>query len=307
MSDLRFGAYIIHYAGAAAFPDIGSRTRLEVIRDDALRLGLLEDRHAVNDVVDAYTARGLDDLLVLPDSVLWPEDVLTRVRLAFPYLTLLYEAAKCVKPDAILEIGVRAGYGSHAMLQAAPKARYVGIDVARGDDKSGVEAVEWARKSLKEAGYDATVHIQDSCDEWPESTTAQKYGVIHVDGGHEADTCLNDLQKAWPLLADGGVMLLDDYDFKDVRDATAQFFANRTDATQVMEVSKRSEFKNDLYGLVGRRGAQEEGCDETGPSGSLRADEHEHADGGIVGGAWSYGTWRPIPSIDCPAWYPAVA
>lgn len=33
-SPSRFGSYIIHYAGAGAFPDKGNRTRVELIRDD---------------------------------------------------------------------------------------------------------------------------------------------------------------------------------------------------------------------------------------------------------------------------------
>lgn len=38
-----------------------------------------------------------------------------------------------------------------------------------------------------------------------------KAAVIHIDASHEFQPCLNDLRAYWPLLADDGILLADDY------------------------------------------------------------------------------------------------
>lgn len=35
--------------------------------------------------------------------------------------------------------------------------------------------------------------------------------LIYVDGGHDANTCFNDIVRYWPLLRKGGIMFGDDY------------------------------------------------------------------------------------------------
>ena len=44
---------------------------------------------------------------------------------------------------------------------------------------------------------------------WP------KFALIYVDGCHDSRDCLSDAVMAWELLEKGGVMILDDYGWKD--------------------------------------------------------------------------------------------
>ncbi len=199
------------------------------------------------DAIKMY--EGDRDLFAVPLRFLWPGDAHGAWRLRAPYLTLLYRVAEAIKPAKIFEIGIRAGYSAHAFLSACPAAKYIGMDLARGDDSSGEPAVKWAKQSLAEAGYATRIFEQSSLNEWPLEITGQQFDLIHVDGGHEYENASNDIRRAWPLLKPGGVMLMDDYDGAGVQQASNEFFGRQSDAAPIIKVSKRW-FVPDAYGIV---------------------------------------------------------
>ena len=102
-----------------------------------------------------------------------------------------------LKPKSILEIGVRAGYSAWAMLQAVPDANYAGID-ADNETNGGV------------AGY--YLHAKDMlCREFPKASIAielgdsqrmvslgRRFDLIHIDGAHNHDQALHDLELCAP-------------------------------------------------------------------------------------------------------------
>lgn len=47
--------------------------------------------------------------------------------------------------------------------------------------------------------------------------------LIYVDGGHDANTCFNDMVRYWPLLRAGGIMFGDDYPEPGVTQAVKSF------------------------------------------------------------------------------------
>ena len=47
--------------------------------------------------------------------------------------------------------------------------------------------------------------------------------LVYVDGGHDANTCFNDMVRYWPLLRAGGIMFGDDYPEPGVTQAVQTF------------------------------------------------------------------------------------
>src|ERR1700681_1354881 len=72
----------------------------------------------------------------------------------FPEWVLYYRTkwaiAKVLKPQSILEIGVRYGYSALALLNGSPSARYLGIDLDVTAFGGSVGAIDWARQVCSE-------------------------------------------------------------------------------------------------------------------------------------------------------------
>ena len=134
------------------------------------------------------------------------------------YSNKYYATLKC-NPYVIVEIGVRAGYGADAMLQAAKGAKYYGFDVS---DKWE----DWARKILGK--YD--VELDFACDTQKTDNLNVQADLVHVDGDHSYDSTLHDLELAEKTGAK--YILVDDYDYlTSVATATHKFLASRDYAT----------------------------------------------------------------------------
>jgi predicted O-methyltransferase YrrM len=128
----------------------------------------------------------------------------------------------------IAEIGVRAGYSAHAFLSGvkSPKA-YVGYDLFKEYSgwKRGKENVEMIiRRDFPEVF---------TCIVQSDSTKVDFIGLndvdlFHVDGDHTFAGCYRDMSIVWPIVAKGGVMLVDDYDHvAEVKTAIDKFVNER--------------------------------------------------------------------------------
>lgn len=130
-----------------------------------------------------------------------------------------YAIAQLLRPASILEFGVRAGYSAFAFLSACPQARYVGID-NNSDTHGGFSgAIEHAKSIL--TGFDVTIleqsssdylqsilaggdnHLPEQSGRWPE------FELVHVDGDHSMQGCLEDLHAAVHFRP--RAILVDDY------------------------------------------------------------------------------------------------
>jgi 2-polyprenyl-3-methyl-5-hydroxy-6-metoxy-1,4-benzoquinol methylase len=108
------------------------------------------------------------------------------------YYRLKWAIARTLKPQSILEIGVRYGYSAHAFLDAMPDSRYVGIDLdctAAGGVKG---AIDWAKQILQP--FQAALIVADSqaMSQFP----GDRYDLIHVDGQQDGDSSFHDLKLA---------------------------------------------------------------------------------------------------------------
>lgn len=111
-----------------------------------------------------------------------------------------------VKPRTICEIGVRCGYGGYAMLLAAPKARYLGIDNWKASYGDGSVFHEYAKTLLKP--FDASLIVVDS---HAIRFLPSGLDLVHVDGHHTYDGAIQDMD----LCERSGAkwMLVDDTDY----------------------------------------------------------------------------------------------
>jgi 2-polyprenyl-3-methyl-5-hydroxy-6-metoxy-1,4-benzoquinol methylase len=121
-----------------------------------------------------------------------------------PYYRMKWAIATVLQPQSILEIGVRYGYSARAFLAAAPRAKFVGIDLD-SDRFGGVRgAIDWARESLR--NYDCELIVADS--QRMERLPGSDYDLIHVDGQQDGDGSFRDLELA---LKQGRYVLVDGY------------------------------------------------------------------------------------------------
>lgn len=122
----------------------------------------------------------------------------------FDYYRMKWAIAKAMQPASILEIGVRYGYSARAFLDAAPKARYVGLDADLPAFGGHPGALAWARDSLKDFDVELIKENSQSLSRFPGGC----YDLIHVDGQQDGDGTFNDLNLA---LNQGRYILIDGY------------------------------------------------------------------------------------------------
>jgi hypothetical protein len=133
-----------------------------------------------------------------------------------------YALATLLKPRSVVEIGVCAGYSAAAFLAAGAES-YTGYDTGGGADGGYAGATDYARRMLSVRFPDRAAHIFEADSRHLGGLPVAD--LCHIDGGHDFETCRNDLQ-----LAEGGYrwLLVDDYDFLPaVRRATDAFLSAR--------------------------------------------------------------------------------
>ncbi len=143
------------------------------------------------------------------------------------YYQWYYSYGKTFKPNRVLEFGVRYGYSIASIIQGS-------IDA--GDDLDYVCLVdneqyspgsnEIAYSNLIKRFYDhypIIIEIINSNtldpDLYNKINLDEKYDMIHLDASHREDTIKKELDIAWDILADGGVIIIDDIIWDKLYDA----------------------------------------------------------------------------------------
>lgn len=145
--------------------------------------------------------------------------------------------ARKYAPSRILEIGVRFGYSGIAMTSGAlaggaeAPITYVGCDAEffsgpmpedhYNNYRSNAVAAENFRRHRP--GVEAEFYTCDTRNGLPECLLPYRFDLINVDGDHSFEGAYGDLCRVWPLLAPGGVILVDDTGMEGVRRAVEQF------------------------------------------------------------------------------------
>jgi 2-polyprenyl-3-methyl-5-hydroxy-6-metoxy-1,4-benzoquinol methylase len=120
------------------------------------------------------------------------------------YYRLKWAIARIIKPQRILEIGVRYGYAAHAFLDASPQSDYTGIDLDSAVAGGVPGAIHWAAQILQPFQAELVVADSQRMSRFP----GDRYDLIHLDGQQDGDSSFHDLQLALPQ---GEYILVDGY------------------------------------------------------------------------------------------------
>ena len=186
-----------------------------------------------------------------------------------PFFQREIQPAIDLNPVEVLEIGSYQGMSTRWMLDNLlqhPKSHITCIDIWESSEQH-----LGADFSQVEAEFDQQVEPHRSKvtklkgDSWSQllqlNLTGQKFDLIYVDGDHSAQGVLRDLVLAWPLLKVNGIMVCDDYVWKENLEAWGRGFRDfhspletpkmAIDAfTLIFSDSLRHWISYNLYGIV---------------------------------------------------------
>lgn len=122
----------------------------------------------------------------------------------------------------ILEIGSWEGRSALWFMEHFPRGHLTCVDTFAGSADmprtSLIDLQQRFRHNLRPHEQRLDVRVGRS-REMLFGLQAESFDIIYVDGDHECSTVLTDAAMAWALLKPGGVLMFDDYDFREVRKA----------------------------------------------------------------------------------------
>ena len=118
-----------------------------------------------------------------------------------------------------LEIGVFEGRSVVWMVENVltdPSSELVAIDIFA--DPEDLE--ERFRSNLKMSGFKGkTTVVRGRSQQALQALPLRSFDIVYVDGSHTLDDTFSDMILSWELLEDGGLLILDDYEWKyDIAD-----------------------------------------------------------------------------------------
>jgi predicted O-methyltransferase YrrM len=116
----------------------------------------------------------------------------------------------------ICEIGVNAGHSLLLMVSVNPNAEYLLFDLGgHSYTRPCVEYIKNAYPSAKitEVYGDSNLTLR----EYVSTGELNTFDMIHIDGGHETHTVVNDFIYTQFLLKKDGVVVFDDYNFGNIK------------------------------------------------------------------------------------------
>ena len=128
----------------------------------------------------------------------------------------------------ICEIGVNAGHSLLLMVSSNPAAEYVLFDLGgHGYTRPCVEYIKNAYPSTKitEIYGDSNLTLRKYTSE------LNSFDLIHIDGGHETHTVVNDFIYTQFLLKKDGVVIFDDYNFGNIKEVV-DYYVDRNVITK---------------------------------------------------------------------------
>lgn len=174
-------------------------------------------RPSATSALELFTLEGQLLPCWVPEDIDPADDWLTNDR-AYPLYYRLFQEIALLHPiPRLLEIGVRTGYVGVVFARAVNgPSRYVGIDPDqyRADGLARANA-SFTRIRARQPGFDFRCLHGYSDNPRIQSTVLRRgpYNIVHVDGDHTNRGKLVDLEFARSVLAPGGLVLVDDYDY----------------------------------------------------------------------------------------------
>lgn len=125
------------------------------------------------------------------------------------YYEWYWSYANQIKPENVLEIGVKWGYSSIAMGLGCNSIKNLFL---YDNEKKGVP-LSSAVENIQKALLDTKIfpNVLDTLDIRKDSMKYEfKFDIIHIDGGHRYNEVLNDLYWTNIHLSDKGIIIMDD-------------------------------------------------------------------------------------------------
>ncbi len=135
-----------------------------------------------------------------------------------------------VGKSRICEIGVNAGHSLLLMVSVNPTAEYLLFDLGgHGYTRPCVEYIKNAYPSAKitEIYGDSNLTLRD----YIKTNELNTFDMIHIDGGHETHTVVNDFIYTQFLLKPDGIVVFDDYNFGNIKEVV-DYYVERNVITQ---------------------------------------------------------------------------
>jgi predicted O-methyltransferase YrrM len=147
------------------------------------------------------------ETIVCPDD---PTATPKRIQEYREYYKVKYDICKKQNPKVIAEIGVRAGYSAWSFLQACPDAGYIGFDANNGthggQGGQNGKYFEWAKNILRIYNH----RLIELDTQTVDSLNIREVDLFHVDGDHTSKGVQHDLDLAYKVISDTGLILIDD-------------------------------------------------------------------------------------------------
>tara|TARA_B110000977_G_C10767370_1_gene373223 strand:+ start:51 stop:629 length:579 start_codon:yes stop_codon:yes gene_type:complete len=128
----------------------------------------------------------------------------------------LFDFTSKLSPSKILEVGFNAGDSACCFLNASPKASMITFDVCKNGH-------EYTALTVLQKYFDIELIEGDSKLTLPNWLRLNKdiyFDLIYIDGGHDYDTALSDINNLVEFVRPGGYILVDDINiFPSVRQA----------------------------------------------------------------------------------------
>lgn len=130
----------------------------------------------------------------------------------------------------ICEIGVNAGHSLLLMVSSNPDAEYLLFDLGgHRYTRSCVKYIKSAYPSTKitQVYGDSNLTLRD----YVATGELNTFDMIHIDGGHETHTVVNDFIYTQFLLKKDGVVIFDDYNFGNIKNVV-DYYINKNVITK---------------------------------------------------------------------------
>jgi predicted O-methyltransferase YrrM len=130
----------------------------------------------------------------------------------------------------ICEIGVNAGHSLLLMISNNPDAEYLIFDLNNhGYTKPCIDYIKSAYPSTKitEIYGDTKLTLR----EYIKTKELNTFDMIHIDGGHDTHTVVNDFIYTQQLLSADGIIIFDDYNYNNIKEVI-DYYINKDIITQ---------------------------------------------------------------------------
>lgn len=138
----------------------------------------------------------------------------------------------------ICEIGVNAGHSLLLMVSINPKAEYLIFDLgAHSYTKPCVNYIkeQYPQTKITEVYGDTKITLR-------EYAKTKIYDMIHIDGGHDTHTVVNDFIYTQQLLKNDGVVIFDDYNYHNIKEVIDYYIDKK-----IISEYEKDLIKTDLH------------------------------------------------------------